>query len=107
MAGMLAKRFLVRIALAVLLGVGQQAAALHELSHRVEDIHASHGKGAAHADACERCLAFAGFSAILASASLTPADFAAAPRAVPLWKATPHSVALLAAYLSRAPPPIS
>ena len=96
------RRFILTITLALLFGLGQQGAAIHQISHLDDLAPVSQHDKAAHS-VCDQCLGYSGIAHALHSSSfalpLLQSDFA-----LPVFQATSSLNLTSSPYSARAPP---
>ncbi len=99
-------RLILTFALALVFGLGQMGAALHEISHYADLSSASqHQKQdqAPHSDVCGQCLSYSNLANALGVSYFTPPALAAGFE-LALFSASSHDSLALAPYSARAPP---
>ena len=94
------RSFAVALWLALALLAGQQAAALHDLSHATEQL----GKGVPAKHSCDQCFLSAQLSGAMAAHVATAPVVAAAPLEIASPRATVELPAPRLSFRSRAPP---
>jgi hypothetical protein len=100
---MVLRRWALHIVLALTLVIGQQGAALHELSHLLPEAPAKEHKHAPNGGACEKCVAYAKFASALPAAGVAPSaqTLDLPPAEVPTQSPVSR---LLLSYPARGPP---
>jgi len=98
------RRLILTFALAFMFGLGQQGAAVHEISHYADVNPSSQQQDKApHSPLCEKCLSYSGMASALGASHYTPPTLASSFELFTYHSSNHHSPTL-AAYSARAPP---
>jgi len=100
------RRFILSFALAVLFALGQQGAAMHEISHYADLAPSSQQDKAPHSPVCDQCLSYGKVVSALGVAYFAPLVLTTGfePQ---FYRLNQHHSPSLAAYAARAPPQLA
>ena len=98
------RRVILTFALALLFGLGQQGAVVHEISHYADISSSSQQQDKApHSPLCEKCLSYSGMASALGVSHYMPPTLAAGFEPY-TYHSSNHLSHTSAAYSARAPP---
>lgn len=96
------RRLILTFALALVFGLGQMGAAVHEISHYA-NLNPASQKQAPHSEVCAQCLSYSNLTNALSVSYFAPPTLALAFEAA-LFNASNHYSLTLSPYSARAPP---
>ena len=98
------RRLILAFTLALVFGLGQMGAAVHELSHYADlNLTSQKQDQAPHSPVCDQCLSYSNLANALGVSYFTPPTLAAGFESA-LFSASSHDSPTLAPYSARAPP---
>jgi len=103
------RRLLLTFALALVFGLSQMGAAVHEISHYADLSPASQKQKqdqAPHSGVCGQCLSYSNLANALSVSYFTPPTPAVAFEAI-IFNASSHQSPTLTSYFARAPPQLA
>jgi hypothetical protein len=99
------RRLILSFTLALVFGLGQMGAAVHEISHYA-DLSPTSQKQAPHSEVCNQCLSYSNLANALDVGHCTPPTLAAGFEAA-FFNASSHQSPALTPYSARAPPQLA
>jgi hypothetical protein len=101
------RRLILTFALALVFGLGQMGAIVHEISHYADLSPASQKQNQApHSPVCDQCLSYSNLANALSVSYFTPPTPAVAFEAI-VFNANSHQSPTLTSYSARAPPQLA